>query len=230
MLRLVFCDIDGTLLPAGQTALSVACKDTLRRLTDRGITVVLASGRPYGDVRALCGELAHRLRFICLDGALTRDAHCVLHKRPLPRAAATALLHDYPNAVVHGRETVYVLGDAPADGRRVSSPLAIGEPFLKLGIYAPYAPPASTNYRTAYAERGLTELVAPCAHKGNAALTLMQKLGISPDEAVAFGDGDNDRSLLSAVGHPYRMRGTLTDLPYPETDSVPDTLRTLFHL
>ena len=79
MLRLVFCDVDGTLLPRGETAVSEETLDVLRRLTDRGITVAIASGRPYPQLRALFGALSHRLVFICLDGALTRRHDFVLH-------------------------------------------------------------------------------------------------------------------------------------------------------
>ena len=230
MLRLVFCDVDGTLLPRGDTALSPEILDTLRRLTDRGITVAIASGRPYTQLRALFGALSHRLVFICLDGALTRRHNFILHKRPLPKQAALALLNRFPDAAVHGRETVYVMGGAPVNGRAVSTPNEIGEDFLKLELYTNRQPEPNPNYRVAFSEPGLTELVAPCANKGNAAAKLMEKLGITPNQAVAFGDGDNDVELLSTVGHPYRMRGTLPNSDMPETDSVVTTLRELFHL
>ena len=230
MLRLVFCDVDGTLLPHGQPALSEEVCDVLRRLTDRGITVAIASGRPYTQLRQLFGSLAHRLIFICLDGALTRRHDFVIHKRPVPRKAALSLLQQFPNAAVHGRETVYCLGNAPTIGKKVGSPNEIGEDFLKIEIFSDHRPDKNLNYRVAYTEEGLTELVAPCANKGNAAVTLMQKLGITPDEAVAFGDGENDASLLAVVKHPYRMRGTLVDSSASEVTDVSATLRELFHL
>ncbi len=230
MLRLVFCDVDGTLLPRNTTALSADLLDTLRRLTDRGITVAIASGRPYPQLRTLFGALSHRLVFICLDGALTRRPDFILHKRPLPRKAALSLLARYPKAAVHGRETVYVLGDAPVDGKKIETPNEIGEDFLKLELFGSCRPEKSMYYRTAYYDDSLTEVVAPCANKGNAAVKLMEKLGITPDEAVAFGDGENDVELLSAVSHPYRMRGTLTHSSAPETDDVAATLRTLFRI
>lgn len=230
MLRLVFCDVDGTLLPRGEAALSEEIYHTLRRLTDRGIAVVIASGRPYTQLRALFGALSHRLVFICLDGALTRRHDFVLHKRPLPPKAVTALLKEYPKAAVHGREAIYSLGGAPV-GHPIDSLNEVGEPVLKLELYTDRVPPENENYRLAYREPGIAELVAPCANKGNAAVTLMEKLGIPPDQAVAFGDSRNDEELLAAVGHPYRMRGTLprcTDAV--ETDDVCATLRSLFHL
>ncbi len=230
MLRLVFCDVDGTLLPRGETAISPDIVDVLRRLTDRGITAAIASGRPYAQLRPLFGALAHRLVFICLDGALTMHRDCVLHKRPLPRKAARELLRQFPAAAVHGRETVYCLGGAPATGRPITSLNEVGEDFLKLELFSDREPQPDVSYRVAYRESGLTELVAPCANKGNAALTLMQKLGITADQAVAFGDGENDAELLAAVGHPYRMRGTLTASGAAETDDVAATLRKLFGL
>ncbi len=229
MLRLVFCDVDGTLLPRGEAAVSEETLDVLRRLTDRGITVAIASGRPYTQLRTLFGALAHRLVFICLDGALTRRADFVLHKRPLPQRAVAALLKEYPKATVHGREAAYSLGGAPV-GKPIDNPNQVGEPVLKLELFTDRVPPESLNYRLAYREPGIAELVAPCANKGNAALTLMEKLGITPEQAVAFGDSRNDEELLSVVGHPYRMRGTLPNVDAVDTDNVLDTLRTLFHL
>ncbi|MBR2407022.1 MAG: HAD family phosphatase [Clostridia bacterium] len=229
MLRLVFCDVDGTLLPRGETAVSEETLDVLRRLTDRGITVAIASGRPYPQLRALFGALSHRLVFICLDGALTRRHDFVLHKRPLPPKAVAQLLSEYPKATVHGREAAYSLGGAPV-GRPIASPNEVGEPVLKLELFTDKVPEENPNYRLAYREPGIAELVAPCANKGNAALTLMDKLGITPEQAVAFGDSRNDKELLSVVGHPYRMRGTLPGVDATETDSVLHTLRTLFNL
>lgn len=43
------------------------------------------------------------------------------------------------------------------------------------------------------------------AAKGDAAETIASHLGEDLDDAVAVGDGTNDRSLLEAVGHPFAM-------------------------
>ncbi len=230
MIRLVFCDVDGTLLPHGETALSDDVCDALRRLTSRGVTVAIASGRPYSQLQTLFGALAHRLIFICLDGAITLERHCVLHKSALPRQTALTLLAQYSHAAVHGRQTIYRLGNAPVNGRAVASPEEISDDFLKLELFATSVPDNPTAYRVAYREPGLVELVAPNADKGTAARALMNKLGIAPEQAMAFGDGENDAALLAAVGQPYRMRGTLTHTDAAETDSVLATLRRTFSL
>ena len=225
MLRLVCCDVDGTLLPATHTALSRETLDVLRRLTDKGVTVVIASGRPYAQLRELLEGISHRLIFICLDGAVTWHRHCVLHKRPLLRRPAEALIRRFPGTVVHGREQVY-----RPDGGTLNT---IGEPFLKLELPVGSFDETADWYRVAYRGGGVTELVAPCAHKGNAIRTVMEKFGVTPDQAVAFGDGENDAELLAAVGHPYLMQPAGVSLELPglrRTRSVPDTLKELFNL
>lgn len=45
----------------------------------------------------------------------------------------------------------------------------------------------------------LLEIGHKNAGKGNTLLYLLKRLGISPEEAMAFGDADNDCSMLSAV-------------------------------
>lgn len=49
------------------------------------------------------------------------------------------------------------------------------------------------------------ELNAPGATKGQAAAALCRALGVPPNQAMAIGDGDNDRQLLAAVGWPVAM-------------------------
>ena len=75
-------------------------------------------------------------------------------------------------------------------------------------------------------------MVAAGADKGAAARAVMQKFGVSFEQAIAFGDGENDIPLLCAVGHPYRMKDSLCtgfgDLPTAE--SVEKVLRQQFGL
>lgn len=43
------------------------------------------------------------------------------------------------------------------------------------------------------------------AGKGKTLLWLLNELGISPEEAMAFGDADNDISMLTAVKYGIAM-------------------------
>lgn len=229
MLRMVFCDVDGTLLKAGESAIDGETLDTLRRLSDKGILIAVASGRPYSELRSLFSSLSRRLIFICLDGALTMHRDCVLHKRPLDRKEAITFLSRYSDFRVFGRETVYRFGNPVGGGTNTEYLKGIGEPFLKLELPTETFSENAYWYRVAYQRNGVTELVAPCADKGNAARTVMQKFAVSPDQAVAFGDSENDLPLFAAVGHPFRMQsGTVCDPAIPAVSSVKDKLKELF--
>jgi hydroxymethylpyrimidine pyrophosphatase-like HAD family hydrolase len=229
---MVFCDVDGTLLPRNETKVSSSVLDTLRQLTDKGITVVLASGRPYAQLKALFLPLAHRLVFLCLDGAVVFHKDCVLYKQPLSRKQALAFLENDIPAVVNGREKQYGVNGAEKVGKPLFSAREIGEDFYKIEVLCDTPPKAQPWFRVAHEEAGLTELVAPTADKGSAAKAIMEKFGVVSEQTMAFGDGPNDTALLAVVGHPYRMKGSLeTVCPHAVvTEDVVSVLKEQFRL
>ncbi len=230
MLRMVFCDVDGTLLPKGSDRIADDTLQLFKRLTDRGITVVIASGRPYAQLKTLFGPLFFRLVFLCMDGALVMHKNCVLYKKRLMKCKTKDLIARYGGAAIYGREQIYCVGDTPVTGKRVHTPEEIPEDYLKVELPIGMVSGLHESFRIAYQNDRTTELVAAGADKGAAARVVMQKFGVWPDQADAFGDSDNDIPLLCAVGHPYRMKGSLCtgfgDLPTAE--SVEDVLRKQF--
>ena len=218
---MVFCDVDGTLLPKTEQAISADTMAILRRLLDRGITVVIATGRPYAQARALFGSLFYRLVFLCMDGALVMHKNYVVYKKPLMKCKSKELLARYGGGAVYGREHIYCVGNTPVEGKRVHTPLEIPEDYLKVELPTGSVTGLHESFRIAYQNECTTELVAAGADKGAAARVVMQKFGVSPDQAIAFGDGENDIPLLCAVGHPYRMKDSLCtgfgDLPTAES-------------
>ncbi|MBR5540641.1 MAG: HAD-IIB family hydrolase [Clostridia bacterium] len=230
MLRMVFCDVDGTLLKKTETTISNDTLHVLRRLLDRGITVVIATGRPYGQLKPLFGSLFYRLVFLCMDGALVMHKNCVLYKKPMMKCKTKELIALYGGAAIYGREHIYCIGDTPVAGKRVHIPEEIPEDYLKVELPTGSVSGLHASFRIAYQNERTTELVAAGADKGAAARALMQKFGVSPDQAIAFGDGENDIPLLCAVGYPYRMKDSLCvgfgDLP--TADSVESVLRGQF--
>lgn len=230
MLRMVFCDVDGTLLPKTEDRLSAETLSVLRRLTDRGILVVIASGRPYTQLKNLFGPLFYKLIFLCMDGALVMHKNCVLYKKRLMKCKTKDLIAQYGGAAVYGREQIYCVGNTPIAGKRVHIPEEIPEDYLKVELPTGHVSGLHESFRVAYQNEHTTELVAAGADKGAAARVIMQKFGVSPDQAIAFGDGENDIPLLCAVGYPYRMKDSLCtgfgDLPMAE--SVESVLRKQF--
>jgi hypothetical protein len=66
--------------------------------------------------------------------------------------------------------------------------------------------------------------------KGSALAAIGEGLGIDPAEMAAFGDNENDRSMLELVGHPYLMKNcnpTMEDLSAIRCSSVEEELKKL---
>ena len=94
MIRLIACDIDGTLLPEGSTELEPAVYTQIRRLSERGIFFCPASGRQYSSLRRLFAPVADQLFYLCENGAVVYGpGHPgpVLCKTSMPRARALEL-------------------------------------------------------------------------------------------------------------------------------------------
>lgn len=81
MIKIVFLDVDGTLLSEKDRSLLPSTEESIRQLIRKGIQVVLVTGRPYN----LCGEF-RKLgieTLISANGALIKSGEEVIHKSVL---------------------------------------------------------------------------------------------------------------------------------------------------
>ena len=68
--RLIACDIDGTLLQKGARNISPEIFQEIDRLEQRGVLFCPASGRQYTSLRRLFAPVADRVPFLCENGAV----------------------------------------------------------------------------------------------------------------------------------------------------------------
>jgi len=213
MIRIVFCDLDGTLLPRGGDRLSPETLKEIRRITDKGITFCVASGRPYSQLKKLFGEYYRRIVFICLDGALTMNRDCVLGKTPLPHPER--LLGD-SDATLFCREKISEIPASLPSTKIIEAINRAGGEILKIARKG--SPRDSESARLCYEGDNIYEYVANGADKGTAAKALCDKLRISLDDAAALGDGENDIPMLRAVKTAFRVPDShpaLRDMGFP---------------
>lgn len=74
------------------------------------------------------------------------------------------------------------------------------------------------------------DFIAPNANKGTALAGLAARLGIKPEECMAFGDQYNDAEMLKFAGKSYAMSDGARGLPEYSTDvtdSVEEILKKL---
>ena len=234
MVKLIACDIDGTLIPYGQTGLPQGLFPLIRALGEKGVLFCPASGRQYHSLRRLFAPVAASAYFLCENGAAifgpadTEEGAPLISKTAFPRTEALALCRDImacPGAdvFISGQNTTYfcqcgervVAHTQDVLGNRyqvVEDPAHIPEDMVKITAYCPdgVALPQQVlapRWEKVFhmAEAGPQWLDFTLADKGTGIMALCQALGIDPADVAAFGDNWNDLAMLRAVGHPHLM-------------------------
>lgn len=238
--KLIASDIDGTLLPPGETDIPTRIFPLLRRLTERGVLFCPASGRQYHSLRRLFAPVADDMCYLCENGSILfgpgpEETAPVLSKTAIPRAAAMELvraMRDHPGCepVVSGLNTSYVHRDQEDlrrdieryVGNRVAvfdTPEDIPEAVVKIAAYCPGTIAAverdlrpDWESRLYVAVAGAEWLDFTPETKGTGLVRLCTVLGVDPAEVAAIGDNWNDVPMLDAVGQPWIMSSAAPEL------------------
>ena len=95
-IKLIACDLDGTLLHPGEREPRSEAFELIDELHRRGIVFMPASGRQYASLRYLFAPVADELAYVCENGALVMSEGRAVVKRSMERSLAM----DIANAVV----------------------------------------------------------------------------------------------------------------------------------
>jgi Cof subfamily protein (haloacid dehalogenase superfamily) len=225
---LIATDIDGTLLRSDGTV-SARSAEVLARITARGGHVALVTGRPVRWLAYVYRQLRAPLPIaICANGAVVYDPDTdeVLRADPLAPellvrvcARIREVLPDVVFAVeiADSRMMRREAGYTPrwdADDHTVRAVVDPGEllgaPAVKLLARSAGDPDELTATVVACLEglaeathsssSGLVEISATGVTKAAGLTWLCQRLGVTPDEVLAFGDMPNDVPMLSWAG------------------------------
>jgi len=251
-IRLIASDIDGTLLPAGRTAISPAVLEQIRRLGQKGVRFCPASGRQYHSMRTLFAPVADELVYLCENGAVLFEKGNVIGKTGMDWDTAIALSNDIlalPNCevLISGENMSYVVPkkvDMAAFMRSyhgnlttvLSRPEDVPEEIVKVSAYCAagtdaISPDLAKTWEVCHpAVAGECWLDFTTADKGTGLAQLCEVLGISPVEVLAFGDNYNDAAMLSLAGTAFLMDTAAPELlrRFPHhCMAVEDVLKTL---
>lgn len=233
--RLVATDLDGTLLDS-QKRLSERTKAALRACTDRGIYVVLATGRAKVGVMPLVEEIGGIRYVLTTNGGTVLDLETdtVLHSHGLAPETVLELIDTVsPYPLMYdvyvdgmGKSQNSFLGNLEhygVTGRIKDMILATREPVEDIRQYMETCGRPVEKVNLFFADealrqqiRGLLsgrkelavtsslynnlEINAAGADKGDGLARLARHLGLNREEIVAFGDGENDLTMLEYAG------------------------------
>jgi Cof subfamily protein (haloacid dehalogenase superfamily) len=239
-IKAILLDIDGTLTNS-QKEITPDTKLALMKAQEKGIRLVIASGRPsrgifkYGD--QLDMRLNHGL-FVCYNGARVVDCSTgdvYVDVTIPPELSKEVLAHmkkfDVRTIITHGSHMVVedVYNCMIHDGDRefnvieyesrmngyclmetedleqytdfpVNKILTAGDSAYLQEHYQEMAAPFQGRLSMMFTANFYYEFTAMGIDKGTALRTAMAKIGIRPEECIAFGDAENDISMLKYAG------------------------------
>ena len=241
MIRIAFFDIDGTLVSFKTHAMSastVRALDTMRR---NGVRTVISTGRSLVEMpvelqkgfdayitlngqRCFCGSDV--FRNVHLDPADVRvivdqveqGLYDVVVK--LDRGDGYSYVNRRSPRVIENETAVNLVN--PVDDIR----LALGNPVYQ---FCAYVDPEDEHILLDATENVVTtrwsplfcDVVPAQGGKDLGVAATLEHFGFTADEAIAFGDGENDLPMLSAVGTGVAM-GNAWDIVKERADYVTD--------
>jgi len=258
MIKLIASDLDGTILLQNAQSVDNSLFETIHKISEKGIIFAPASGRQYNSLKMLFEPVEKDLMYIAENGALVMYKDEVLFKSPMNRKLAMEIIEDVYEqcsceVLVSGLNTAYIKPKAKEYLHRMTTMVKyktsivdnfddIQEDILKVSVCDISGIKNSREYFTKkWSDKVLTavsgelylDFTANGVNKGTAIKKIQEKLGITPDECMAFGDNYNDIEMLDNVGHSYAMELAVEDIKKHAkyiTKSVEKTLIEKFHI
>ncbi|MFV1991513.1 MAG: HAD family hydrolase [Acidimicrobiales bacterium] len=235
-IKLVATDLDGTLVQPDGT-ISPRTTAALNAISDAGIELVLATGRPPPFVLTVLKEIPTASKVICANGAATLDptSRELTHTMPLGDNLAQ-LISELSEAVpgigfAAEWEMVFAYDqtfrDALNSDRMHSPSIAhieeiLNEPVYKILVMHPdiSGPDLFEKVNTLIGQRsepthsglGFVEVAASGVNKSVALSRICAERGIEADNVIAFGDMPNDLAMLKWAGFGVAMDNADTRL------------------
>jgi Cof subfamily protein (haloacid dehalogenase superfamily) len=216
--KIVFFDIDGTLIDEDKK-IPPDTIQSIQKLKDANIKVMLATGRSPYHLKPIAEQLGID-SYISFNGSIVVHQGKLIFEQSIP-AQSLQFLDQLAHKSNH---PLVCLGDQGYYASHESHP-HIMETFESLNIALPQYNPhfwrqskiyqvmlycqigEESDYLSYFSDMKFirwhalsVDVIPSAASKAQGVECILNHLGISPSEAVAFGDALNDREMLSFVG------------------------------
>ncbi len=225
MVKLIVCDVDGTLVEDGGSVASFSSEyyDVIRKLYQKGVRFAVCSGRQRVSVEKLFYPVLD-LIYLAVDGGsmVFYQGKCV-YSKTLPQDVCCEIIEDARkipqcDVMVCGRERAYatsedsemyrwLVGSYGFDVRAVGDLTRnVPDEMVKISLYHRNMVEELTNPWFSPKWKGRVKLnlagiqwldcVPKDAGKGTAVEYIQNCLGVSCSETVVFGDNQNDIEMF----------------------------------
>ena len=224
-IKLAAFDLDGTLLDS-QRSLTPAAKKAVACLQQKGIYVVLVTGRSYSAVKPIYDQLGLHAPIVCYNGAgvVNGDDGAMIHSLLLPDHLTRGVIQIARRHNVHvhvfisdrmyyekerkeawdyekqlGIKGTLVPFDEMKD-LNVLKALCIADHEILQQVSRDIGNAYGENITRVFSYPHFLEVMDGRVNKVEGLKAVSRQYGISRDEMIAFGDGENDIEMLRYAG------------------------------
>ena len=228
--KIIFFDIDGTLIDMTKKAISDKTVETLIRLKENGVKICIATGRAPGSVPKFEGVDFDA--FLTFNGSYCYNSNDTILSTPIPKIDVEKMIE---NATKINRPVSIASKDrVVANGTDkdlsdyfgfAKQEVPVSDDFdevLKDEIYQMMMGGRNDEYDdilkdvenariTAWWDRAV-DIIPVNGGKGKGIEAILEYYGIDRSESMAFGDGGNDIEMLQTVGTGVAMGNALDNV------------------
>lgn len=223
-IKLVVCDLDGTLLNH-EHELTEESKKTIHELVAKGFQFMLATGRHYQDVNLLAAQIGVEMCLITSNGARVHDHEGkLLYENQLPEHLVQRVLlisngfevhrniyqqekwlveepHESLLAIHQASGFEYVVCDfQQIDYTSIDKIYFTASHETLLNLQGLLDQELGNQLMITFTSPEYLEVMNLGVSKGNALKMILQQRDLLAEQVMALGDGLNDKEMLALVG------------------------------
>ena len=218
MIKLIVSDLDGTLLPYGESKIALSTKNLIYRWLSSGNSFAVSSGRTYGELLELLPEFEKDIYYIADDGAYYVRGGRLLYGRHIDREELCGFGREGGAArIFHGAFETYCVGEISDCARAHFSPTEITCRDINYGnlrifkiteFSAPRALSPHSKIRLHWNDKEAVraaQYVNRFCNKGASLSDLKLRLFLSGSEVAVLGDADNDIPMMRGAKYSFAV-------------------------
>ncbi len=229
MIKLIVTDLDGTLLD-DQKTVDPSFWEIHRKLVDRGVIFIAATGRQYYKIEKLFSNILEDIILLAENGTYVKHNEKELMVNELDIESARMFIKKgrgvkNTDLILCGKNSAYCENTYDAfvkDARQyyerfqvVDDLLKVEDTILKVTLWDklnaeknayPHFSSFEKDYKIAVAGDVWLDITSDTASKGFALKKIQQDLNIQFEETLIFGDYLNDADMMSAGYYSYAMK------------------------
>lgn len=232
--KILFLDIDGTILKPDDT-IENSTKEAIAEVKQKGLEVFLATGRPLHEIAEIAAELNIK-SYIGYNGAYAIHEGKDIFKSPMTEKTVRnfvtiaknnkheIVLYTHEKNIFSDLNSSVVKEFIQAFHTKKNEPYSeealhqiLGITLMNLSenepaLYEQKEPGIHLSQVNVDGLRHSYDVIRDTVNKGIAVQHILELLNIPRSSAIAFGDGMNDKEMLSYVGEGFAMGNGHPDL------------------